>query len=494
MFYDVKDRLSHSQWRRLVKKNQRKCRRQAIAKTKSEALLALQSSPWYEAQVQAEEAALAAQKEKEELEHQMLKAEFQARDLALHALFLHEKAVKEEMQLKAKQSCQLLQSTKEAHTQINNRCHNPEPPRPLSPPTHQEVCPFFSKTGACRFGSRCSRYHAYPTVSRTLLLPNLYMGPGELPDARHNSDAMLEYDESDQRQHFRDFFFDITDEAKKFGTLVEVRVCANTALHLRGSVYMRYERSSDACAAAAGLHGRYYAGRTVSCIFVPLESLRAATCGLYFRSACHKGGECNFIHPHPNPDGAYFSCQRGYNLVQKWAELFSLSGKLLLPTSHPLHVDLADLDLDRPVRIDLRGQIMVGDLGPLISTVLRGNPLIPTDLKGNPLIPTDPQGNPLIPTDLKGNPLIPTDLKGNPLIPTDLKGNPLIPTDPRGNPLISTDLKENLIPTDPKKDPLIPTDLLGLLKNDLDHKILANRGNLTKFDLNLLPGVDFKIK
>lgn len=39
-------------------------------------------------------------------------------------------------------------------------------------------CPFQIKTGACRFGLRCSRLHFYPDKSCTLLIKNMYNGPG----------------------------------------------------------------------------------------------------------------------------------------------------------------------------------------------------------------------------------------------------------------------------------------------------------------------------
>lgn len=39
-------------------------------------------------------------------------------------------------------------------------------------------CPFHLKTGACRFGERCSRVHFYPDKSSTLLIKNMYNGPG----------------------------------------------------------------------------------------------------------------------------------------------------------------------------------------------------------------------------------------------------------------------------------------------------------------------------
>ncbi|CAN0913286.1 Zinc finger CCCH domain-containing protein 5 [Linum grandiflorum] len=39
-------------------------------------------------------------------------------------------------------------------------------------------CPFHLKTGTCRFGQRCNRVHFYPDKACTLLIKNMYNGPG----------------------------------------------------------------------------------------------------------------------------------------------------------------------------------------------------------------------------------------------------------------------------------------------------------------------------
>ncbi|KAL5227757.1 hypothetical protein ABZP36_016022 [Zizania latifolia] len=39
-------------------------------------------------------------------------------------------------------------------------------------------CPFYLKTADCRFGARCSSVHFYPDKSCTLLMKNMYSGPG----------------------------------------------------------------------------------------------------------------------------------------------------------------------------------------------------------------------------------------------------------------------------------------------------------------------------
>jgi len=38
-------------------------------------------------------------------------------------------------------------------------------------------CSFYFKIGACRHGQKCLRNHMRPTVSPTILMPNLYQSP-----------------------------------------------------------------------------------------------------------------------------------------------------------------------------------------------------------------------------------------------------------------------------------------------------------------------------
>ena len=39
-------------------------------------------------------------------------------------------------------------------------------------------CPFYFKTGVCRYGQECKRLHYLPDKSHTLLMKNMYSGPG----------------------------------------------------------------------------------------------------------------------------------------------------------------------------------------------------------------------------------------------------------------------------------------------------------------------------
>lgn len=39
------------------------------------------------------------------------------------------------------------------------------------------LCSFYTKIGSCRHGEECSKKHLKPTITKTILLPNLYQNP-----------------------------------------------------------------------------------------------------------------------------------------------------------------------------------------------------------------------------------------------------------------------------------------------------------------------------
>ncbi|XP_070388744.1 U2 small nuclear ribonucleoprotein auxiliary factor 35 kDa subunit-related protein 2-like isoform X1 [Dermacentor albipictus] len=173
--------------------------------------------------------------------------------------------------------------------------HNPPAPSTYAP---AEPCPFYLKTGACRFGDWCSRAHPRPVVSRTLLLRGLY---SHLSLEQHHGDDSLETDERELQAHFEAFFWDVLEELRRAGTVCQLRVCRNLEPHLRGNVYVQYSSEEEARRALTMLNGRWYAGRPVSCEFSPVDRWKTAVCGLFFRRACPKGRGCNFLHVFRNP-------------------------------------------------------------------------------------------------------------------------------------------------------------------------------------------------
>ncbi|CAL5021445.1 unnamed protein product [Urochloa decumbens] len=165
-------------------------------------------------------------------------------------------------------------------------------------------CPFHLKTGACRFGVRCSRVHFYPDKSSTLLMKNMYNGPGLALE----QDEGLEFTDEEIEQSYEEFYEDVHTEFLKFGELANFKVCRNGSFHLRGNVYVHYKSLDSALLAYSSMNGRYFAGKQITCEFVAVTRWKAAICGEYMRSrykTCSHGVACNFIHCFRNPGGDY---------------------------------------------------------------------------------------------------------------------------------------------------------------------------------------------
>lgn len=165
-------------------------------------------------------------------------------------------------------------------------------------------CPFHLKTGACRFGQRCSRVHFYPDKSCTLLIKNMYNGPG----LSWEHDEGLEYTDEEVERCYEEFYEDVHTEFMKFGEIVNFKVCKNGSFHLRGNVYVHYKSLDSAVLAYHSINGRYFAGKQVSCEFVGVTKWKVAICGEFMKSrlkTCSRGTACNFIHCFRNPGGDY---------------------------------------------------------------------------------------------------------------------------------------------------------------------------------------------
>ncbi|KAI5063919.1 hypothetical protein GOP47_0020589 [Adiantum capillus-veneris] len=187
-----------------------------------------------------------------------------------------------------------------AHSTILNSENNPN----FGTEQDKTHCPFHIKTGVCRFGANCSRAHVYPDKSCTLLIKNMYHGPG-LP---MEHDEGLEHTDEEVAQSYRDFFEDVHGEFLKHGELVNFKVCRNESSHLRGNVYAQFESVESAIAAYHAINGRFFAGKQITCEFVVVTRWRAALCGEYMRShhrVCSHGTACNFLHCFKNPRGLY---------------------------------------------------------------------------------------------------------------------------------------------------------------------------------------------
>ncbi|KAK7078380.1 U2 small nuclear ribonucleoprotein auxiliary factor 35 kDa subunit-related protein 2 [Halocaridina rubra] len=293
--------FSHQQWRCLVKRERRRRLRQIKARERDK----LQQGELEEYERLEE---LAQRQEEEEAAR--LREEWHLRDAALHSKFLREKErkqqqedaqrrqeelikkeweeqqkkEKEEEDRKKEEQNALLEAATKGLNKESEMTHNPEPPANYPPRnsvhSEREPCPFFEKTGACRFGIHCSREHAYPDTSDVILIPNMYshFGMEKVSYDEYNEDAALEYSEHETQDHFRDFYQDTLPEFQKYGSVIQFKVCSNTSVHLRGNVYVQYSSYKEAEKVKSTFHGRWYAGRQLNCIFVTISKWRSAVC------------------------------------------------------------------------------------------------------------------------------------------------------------------------------------------------------------------------
>nr|XP_055176318.1 U2 small nuclear ribonucleoprotein auxiliary factor 35 kDa subunit-related protein 2-like [Nyctereutes procyonoides] len=190
---------------------------------------------------------------------------------------------------------------------------NPEPP--AGPPTAGRGgadCPFYSKTGACRFGDRCSRKHSSPSSSPTLLIKSMFTTFGMEQRRRddYDPDASLEDSDEETYQHFLDFYDDVLPELRHVGTVVQFKVSCNLEPHLRGNVYVQYQSEEECRAALALFNGRWYAGRRLQCELCPVTRWKTAICGLFETHQCPRGRRCNFLHVFRNPNNEFWRASR----------------------------------------------------------------------------------------------------------------------------------------------------------------------------------------
>ncbi|KAJ3413584.1 U2 small nuclear ribonucleoprotein auxiliary factor 35 kDa subunit- protein 2 [Chytridiales sp. JEL 0842] len=121
----------------------------------------------------------------------------------------------------------------------------------------------------------------------------------------NDDDALDGPDEGQIQKNFEEFFEDAHPEFASIGKVVQFKVCRNMVAHLRGNVYVQYEKAEDAAKAQSIFNNRFFAGRRLVCEFVPVPSWKNALCGESNRGRCPKGDQCNFLHAFKNPKNMY---------------------------------------------------------------------------------------------------------------------------------------------------------------------------------------------
>ncbi|XP_026862709.2 U2 small nuclear ribonucleoprotein auxiliary factor 35 kDa subunit-related protein 2 [Electrophorus electricus] len=206
----------------------------------------------------------------------------------------------------------------QAQSQLENggSWKNPDAPADYGTEKDKANCPFFLKTGACRFGDRCSRKHDHPVSSSTLMVRGMFVTFGMEQSRRddYDTDASLEYSEEELHQQFLDFYEDVLPEFRNAGKVIQFKVSCNFEPHLRGNVYVQYENEDQCKEAFMVFNGRWYAGRQLQCEFSPVTRWKTAICGLFDRQKCPKGKHCNFLHVFRNPGNEFWEADRDLHL------------------------------------------------------------------------------------------------------------------------------------------------------------------------------------
>ncbi|XP_012535664.2 U2 small nuclear ribonucleoprotein auxiliary factor 35 kDa subunit-related protein 2 [Monomorium pharaonis] len=332
-------KLSHKEWRRIAKRERRRRIRRTIAqerdaneqrlraalkgnmaylkfsaeeeqqkkneKAQEERERAEREKLWLEEERRAHEKWQVLQEQKAKAEQEKLEQEMKVRE-ELETIRIELLKKKEEEQKKREERLRKQeQLEKDINDYIDNGAKTPEALRQIiETQSTKELCPFFTKTGACRFGNACSKNHRKVILSNVILIPGFYSHFSlEHNSAEYDTDVALEYENSETWQHFSEFFEDVTTELESFGKIKVVKCCCNMEVHLRGNMYIEYYTEREAAKAWRNLKGRWYGGKRLHCEFVSLPSWGGAICGI---TKCPKGSKyCNFLHTFRNPRNKY---------------------------------------------------------------------------------------------------------------------------------------------------------------------------------------------
>ncbi|KAM3185239.1 hypothetical protein ACTXT7_006779 [Hymenolepis weldensis] len=173
-------------------------------------------------------------------------------------------------------------------TLLPNHC--PEPPHLNW--KREELCQFFWKTGACRYGDRCSRQHPLPPLHSSDIAsfglshsntPRLILIIENMFNHFSLQCDPLEVDETQLLIDYRDFYADVRPELENIcgGPLEIFRCCRNALPHLRGNVYIQFtQHPTIASDIALRLSSRLYDGKQLVARLAYLgEGWESAICG-----------------------------------------------------------------------------------------------------------------------------------------------------------------------------------------------------------------------
>lgn len=77
-----------------------------------------------------------------------------------------------------------------------------------------------------------------------ILIPNMFTHIllDQTKKTEYGNDIAFEFDDIDLYEKFAEFFIDVSVEFERFGKIQHFWVCSNDQPHLRGNLYVEYER------------------------------------------------------------------------------------------------------------------------------------------------------------------------------------------------------------------------------------------------------------
>ncbi|KAL9929265.1 uncharacterized protein ACN427_010513 isoform 1-T3 [Glossina fuscipes fuscipes] len=331
-------------WRKMVKKLQRKKRRQKQAKERDRLLeienLQKQNDPIQKSRLEQQKELEMMQLQKEEKEHEEQEEAWLRRELLAQQRFrqleklqkaqeaAHEALrLQREAELQKREQALLLKKAAEERLikSLNKEFEDTmrvmddyltetiieTPPKLkvlIETAPDRRMCEFFERTNCCRYGLCCNFNHKRPLLAKIIIIRNFFSHPllrqTENPEY-FNADEQLEFNEDDLKKTYKEFCDDVWPEIEKFGEILNFRVTRNVQDHLRGHTFVEYKNKRDALNAFVNLQGRYYACRRLCVEFSNIRHWRMAVCGLSLAHKCSKGPQCNYLHLFQNPGNKY---------------------------------------------------------------------------------------------------------------------------------------------------------------------------------------------
>lgn len=265
---EIKIYQPHKTYRRLLKKMQRKRKRQRLAQIRDQEKEILESDPIYQAKQREQ---LALQLVRQELENEThrvqeerwlnnerlvqikfseeqkrLQAADQARKDRLREEENHRAKLRKEKEdrlTRERLAFETYQQQIELYTSgmrddIPDLLHHSAETNP-----GRETCGFFSKTSVCRFGDSCVKNHVKPGISKILLLRNFFthIRLEQSPSTEYGGDLQYEFEDGELQKAYEEFYYDTVYEIEKFGEIVNFVTARQPTPHFRGNVYVEFK-------------------------------------------------------------------------------------------------------------------------------------------------------------------------------------------------------------------------------------------------------------